>query len=61
MPIYEYLCNACNGTFEYLQGPGEKDVRVFCPKCESGDVTKLFSAFSMGRRASGGSGSSPFS
>jgi putative FmdB family regulatory protein len=46
MPLYEYVCNKCGNKFEYLQGQSEKDVRIACPNCESGNVTKVFSAFS---------------
>ena len=58
MPLFEYKCNKCGNQFEYLQGYNETDVRVACPKCESGDVSKMFSAFSS-PGCDGGCGSSP--
>ena len=51
MPIYEYLCHACEERFEkYVRAFGES---VACPECASADVEKLLSSFAM----SGASGS----
>jgi len=44
MPIYEYICNACNEEFEKLVF-GNKDVD--CPKCSSRDIKKKMSTFGM--------------
>ncbi|MDA8077586.1 MAG: zinc ribbon domain-containing protein [Nitrospiraceae bacterium] len=44
MPIYEYICNACNEEFEKLVF-GNK--AVDCPKCSSKDVKKKLSVFGM--------------
>jgi putative FmdB family regulatory protein len=43
MPIYEYLCAGCSGTFEELVR-GEQDA-VSCPDCGGSTVTKLPSSF----------------
>jgi putative FmdB family regulatory protein len=43
MPIYEYLCAGCSGTFEELVR-GEQDA-VSCPDCGGSTVTKLLSSF----------------
>ncbi len=45
MPIYEYLCHACDERFErYVRTFGES---VACPTCASADVEKLLSSFAM--------------
>ena len=45
MPIYEYLCHACEERFEkYVRAFGES---VLCPACASADVEKLLSSFAM--------------
>ncbi|HSB62151.1 MAG TPA: zinc ribbon domain-containing protein [Vicinamibacteria bacterium] len=54
MPLYEYRCRDCDGTFEaYVRAWGET---VRCPSCESASVDKLLSTFAF---ASAGGGSSP--
>lgn len=40
MPIYEYICKACNNQFEALIR-GKKVPK--CPECDSDDLEKLFS------------------
>lgn len=66
MPIFEYKCNACGHVAEVLERPGRK-AKHPCPKCGSTRTEKLFSAFGLGRSASGGTssascstGASPF-
>jgi putative FmdB family regulatory protein len=50
MPIYEYLCAGCSGTFEELVATsGESDVR--CPECGEAAVTRLLSSFATSRPA----------
>ena len=34
MPIYEYACEKCNGTFEVIERLGAPDVRK-CVKCSA--------------------------
>jgi len=41
MPIYEYHCSACGGTFELLV---RDDRAIHCPDCGSLSVEKLLSA-----------------
>ncbi len=43
MPIYEYKCNKCGGTFEVLVRASEKPA---CPQCGSKRLKKLVSGFS---------------
>jgi putative FmdB family regulatory protein len=45
MPIYEYACESCEHEFEMLV-PSHRTA-VACPKCRSGKVEKLFSAFAV--------------
>jgi putative FmdB family regulatory protein len=40
MPIYEYLCRACNQPFEWLTREGEKPT---CPACGKQKVIKQIS------------------
>ena len=44
MPIYEYLCKACNKEFEVLVLSSGDEVR--CPECGANDVGRLMSGFS---------------
>ncbi len=58
MPIYEYLCHACEERFEkYVRAFGES---VSCPACTSADVEKLLSSFAVAG-ALGPAGSAPAS
>ncbi len=45
MPIYEYLCNGCGGEFEELVLSMGSDVA--CKMCDSSDLTKIMSGFSV--------------
>lgn len=45
MPIYEYVCDACQQKFErYVRAWGDA---VACPGCESESVQKQLSRFAM--------------
>jgi len=44
MPIYEYKCEDCGKTDEFLIGVTEKDEPVKCRKCGSSNLKKVFSA-----------------
>jgi putative FmdB family regulatory protein len=45
MPIYEYVCQACERRFEkYVRAFGED---VTCPACGAPRVEKLLSTFAM--------------
>lgn len=47
MPIYEFICQACERPFECLVGMGrESDAR--CAHCGSAEVRKRVSAFGIG-------------
>jgi putative FmdB family regulatory protein len=49
MPIYEYVCMACESHFEELV---RGDSEVSCPDCGTANVRKQFSVFAV--HASGG-------
>ncbi len=42
MPIYEYACKGCGGSFELLV---RSDTRIACPDCGSQSVVKKLSQF----------------
>lgn len=44
MPIYEYVCETCKNNFEKLVS---REDYVFCPSCNSDQLTKQFSRFGM--------------
>jgi len=47
MPVFEYKCNKCGYTMEFLEkspGPGKH----FCERCKSPDLKKLLSSFAVG-------------
>lgn len=54
MPIYEYVCKDCGERFSLLQGINATEKDTQCPKCSSGQVKKVISAFccSVGSSAS---------
>lgn len=46
MPLFEYRCEKCGAKFEQVINAGSTPS---CPKCDGTAVTKLLSAFSVGR------------
>lgn len=54
MPIYEYRCHDCEGTFDVLTSFAERDRAQVCPTCESTQTRVLVSTFaSLGGDESG--------
>jgi putative FmdB family regulatory protein len=47
MPIYTYKCKKCNSTFDFLSGVGQGVETPVCPKCQSDEVEKILSSFSV--------------
>ena len=45
MPIYEYVCPACNRRFELLRSRSESNLGAPCPDCES-SAERTMSSFS---------------
>ncbi|MCB0072673.1 MAG: zinc ribbon domain-containing protein [Caldilineaceae bacterium] len=54
MPMYEYMCVTCGGTYEKLLPMSKADDAQSCPKCGSDKSRRQLSSFSFG----GGSSSS---
>ena len=48
MPIFEYKCNRCGHKMELLEKSSSSRKRV-CERCQSSDLQKLFSGFSIGQ------------
>jgi putative FmdB family regulatory protein len=57
MPIYEYLCPACNRVFNFLSQSFDPEKQPSCPKCGSTDMEKMISRFAFVRSTSSSSGS----
>lgn len=53
MPIYEYVCDECEESFETLVTKGED---VTCPKCHASSLSRQYSRF--GFASSSGKGES---
>lgn len=47
MPIYEYYCESCDSTNEYLVFPWSKEESLSCKTCSYQDIKKLVSRFSF--------------
>jgi len=47
MPIYEYRCNQCEKEFHQLILTRRETTRVRCKFCQSRNLTRLLSAFSV--------------
>jgi putative FmdB family regulatory protein len=59
MPIYEYICKDCGERFSLLQGINVTEKETQCPKCSSGQVKKVISAFCCSTGSGGGAASVP--
>lgn len=53
MPVYEYVCGACEKGFERLVTIAERD-GVRCPDCGSGQVRRALSVFAAREGRVGG-------
>ncbi|WP_026370697.1 FmdB family zinc ribbon protein [Kallotenue papyrolyticum] len=47
MPIYEYLCPACNGRFQKLVRGFNPPADLRCPRCGNREVRKAVSRFAL--------------
>ena len=45
MPIYEYECEACGGSYEQMRRMAEADHELECPSCKSQQVNRRLSSF----------------
>lgn len=49
MPIFEYVCKACNHSFEALVYGNQK---AECPKCQGSNLTQQLSVFAVAAKGS---------
>jgi len=54
MPIYEYECKACRGSFEKLVRTSADRDAVRCPSCGSERTGRKLSAVAVGASSGGG-------
>ncbi len=48
MPIYTYICNECGEKFDLLVGVTAQQEELKCKKCNSRNIKKSLSTFSVG-------------
>ncbi|MCP4899627.1 MAG: zinc ribbon domain-containing protein [bacterium] len=59
MPVYEFLCHACNRIYSFHSFRVDPEKVPNCPKCEASDLKRVASRFGVKatRKATSGSGS----
>jgi len=45
MPLYEYVCEACDHRFESMQALSTKPQDTTCPKCQTANSRRIMSSF----------------
>ncbi|RMH37916.1 MAG: zinc ribbon domain-containing protein [Nitrospirae bacterium] len=45
MPLYEYICNACQHRYEIMQPLSAKPEETVCPQCHTANSRRLMSTF----------------
>jgi putative FmdB family regulatory protein len=45
MPLYEYVCEACDHQFETMQSVSAKPEETICPKCQTTRSRRIMSSF----------------
>jgi putative FmdB family regulatory protein len=53
VPVYEYVCQACNKKFEQLVRSMSDEHRFDCPACGSPQTARTLSVFAVGAAESG--------
>ncbi len=48
MPMYTYICKDCGEKFDLLMGMTSEKPELKCKKCNSRNIARSFSAFSVG-------------
>ena len=48
MPIYTYICKDCGERFDLLVGVSSEKVELKCKKCNSKNIEKTLTGFSVG-------------
>ena len=59
MPIYTYICKDCNKKFDMLVGVTLEKKELKCEKCNSTNIQRILSSFSVGGSNSSKSPSCP--
>ena len=59
MPIYTYVCKDCGERFDLLMGVTSEKTELKCKKCNSKNIQKTLSSFSIGNSDSKSSPSGP--
>ena len=54
MPMYEYGCKSCNGTFTKLRRMDQSDNDISCPTCGTEEIQRKLSVFASFSKGSGG-------
>ncbi len=52
MPIYEYLCPACNRIYSFISQTVDVERQPTCPKCGATNLERQISRFSFVRSSS---------
>jgi putative FmdB family regulatory protein len=58
MPIYEYICPGCGGSFEKLVRSTTPTSEIVCPTCGNADVRKKVSTFAASVKGGGSASTS---
>ena len=58
MPIYEYRCQACGIVSSFFTRSISAALEPVCQRCQSRDMQRRMSPFSMGKYAASGQGAS---
>ena len=54
MPLYEYFCPTCQGTFESLRPAAQADQATVCPSCHAESTQRVLSLVASGLTKSEG-------
>lgn len=44
MPVYDYICNTCNNTFELRMPISKVNDLINCPYCVSGQLIRYYAS-----------------
>ena len=59
MPIYSYICEDCKEKFDLLVGVVAEKEKIKCKKCNSKNVKRTLTSFSVGGSNSSSSSACP--
>ena len=52
MPIYEYRCQTCSKLSSFFLKSINSEIEAFCSHCQSKDIERRMSSFSLGKAVS---------